>query len=322
MAKHALTISGRLVIAAIVLTVGLVDAARAEAPRVVASIAPVDSLVANVMAGVGEPRLLIRGFGSPHAYQLRPSEAADLARADVVFWIGAGLETVLARPLSALAEQARIVTLGEHPGLTRWPARTSGAWATVGEEDDHANDHTDDHTGHGLTDQHLWLAPTNASVMVRAIADALVEIDPANQQTYQDNAARTIHRIDTLASTIDRQLTPLRHVPYVVLHDAFQYFERSFGLNAVGAVSVSPDRPPSARRLHDLRIRIRQLDAACAFSEPQMSSALIETLIEGTAMKRDVLDPLGATVPSGPGAYFAMMAANADALARCLSTAK
>jgi len=311
-------IFARFAFAVFVVAAGFANLARAEPPRVVASIAPVHSLVANVMAGIGAPALLIRGFGSPHAYQLRPSEAADLANADVVFWIGRDLETVLGRPLAALAEHARIVALGDIDGMERWPARAGGSWAGGVE----GHDHTDNHSEHGPLDQHMWLSPTNASAMVFAVGKTLMEIDPANAAAYRANTDNTVRRIQMQAQEIEQQLAPIRSVPFVVMHDAYQYLERSFGLNAVGAVSLSPDRPPSARRLSDLRERIRVLDAACAFSEPQMAPALLETMIEGIPIKRGILDPLGATLSPGPDAYFAMMTANAAALLRCLSSAK
>ena len=284
--------------------------AAAEPPRVVASIAPIHSLVANVMAGIGEPRLLVRGFASPHAYQLKPSEAADLARAGAVFWVGPDLETVLAKPLAALAGRATVVALGESERLTLWPAREGGAWG----------DHDDGHDDHGGIDPHVWLAPANAAATVDLIADTLAGLNPDNAAAYRENAARTTARIERLAAAIESTLAPVRDAPYVVLHDAFQYFERSFNLTAIGAISVSPDRPPSARRLSDLRRHMHALEAVCAFSEPQIPAGLVDTLIADSGMKRDVLDPLGATLPPGPDAYFAMMTANADALARCLST--
>ena len=76
----------------------------AAAPEVVASVAPIHSLVAAVMAGVGEPKLLVPPGASPHAYSLRPSEARALAGADIVFRVGPGLETFLDKPLAALVE--------------------------------------------------------------------------------------------------------------------------------------------------------------------------------------------------------------------------
>ena len=309
----------RFGLAAVGLWFGLAGSSYADAPRVVASISPVHSLVAMVMAGVGEPRLLIRGFGSPHSYQLRPSEASDLAQADVIFWIGESLESVLVRPLSAVPEQLRIITLSENADMVVWPARAGGVWISAEPGAGGDNAHSVDHADHGPLDPHLWLAPSNASAIVRAVAETLAEIDAANAPTYRANAARTVRRIEAMAAKIDAQVAPIRHLPFVVMHDSFQYLERYFGLKAVGAVSVSPDRPPSARRLSDLRATIRRLDAACVFSEPQMQAALVETVVEGTAMRQDILDPLGAAIPPGPEAYFAMMKANSEALVRCLS---
>ena len=81
-------------------------AARAEAPDVVVSIKPIHSLVAAIMQGVGEPGLIVEGAASPHTYSLKPSNAAALQDADVVFWVGHGLEAFLEKPLESL---------GHHP---------------------------------------------------------------------------------------------------------------------------------------------------------------------------------------------------------------
>ena len=101
--------------------------------RVVASIKPVHSLVSAVMAGVGEPHLIIRGHSSPHTFTMRPSDAAALEDADVVFMIGDTMETALAGPVEVLAGNARVVRLADAPGLVRRPLREGGAF----EEHDH-----------------------------------------------------------------------------------------------------------------------------------------------------------------------------------------
>ena len=89
------------------------QAAAGPAPRVVVSVLPVHSLAAGVMAGVGAPRLLIRGAASPHDASLRPSDARALSAADLVIWVGPGLETFLSKPLGALAGRARVIALAE-----------------------------------------------------------------------------------------------------------------------------------------------------------------------------------------------------------------
>src|SRR5919106_6675550 len=88
------------------------DSAGADpAPAVVVSIKPIHALVAGVMAGVATPELLIEGAGSPHSYALRPSQAQALEEADVVFWVGEGLEAFLEKPLAALSGNAKVVEL-------------------------------------------------------------------------------------------------------------------------------------------------------------------------------------------------------------------
>ena len=77
--------------------------AQAEAPKVIASIKPVHSLVSSVMAGVGEPALLVAGSASPHTYAMKPSDAAALQDADIVFWVGDAMETFLVKPIGSMA---------------------------------------------------------------------------------------------------------------------------------------------------------------------------------------------------------------------------
>ena len=78
------------------------SAAGHAAPKVVASIKPVHSLVASVMQGIGEPQLIIEGAGSPHTYSLRPSQARALQDADLIFWIGHELEAFLEKPVETI----------------------------------------------------------------------------------------------------------------------------------------------------------------------------------------------------------------------------
>ena len=124
----------------------------AHALDVVASIKPVHSLVAGVMEGVGEPGLLVRGAGSPHTYSLRPSEAAMLEGADVVFWVGPDLEMFLSGALDTLASNATVVKLSEADGLTRLEYREGGPFeAHTHDHDDH-EDHGHGHDEHGHDD--------------------------------------------------------------------------------------------------------------------------------------------------------------------------
>ena len=117
---------------------------------------------------------------------------------------------------------------------------------------------------------------------------------------------------------LSERLSPLTGRSFVVFHDAYQYFEKRFGLDAAGSVTVSPDLAPSVKRISALRAKIGQLKAACVFAEPQFEPRLIATITENTTAKRGVLDPLGASIPAGAGHYTALLRKMAADFAECL----
>ena len=314
------------IVAILILALG--GAGAAADLKVVASIKPIHSLVAGVMEGVGTPTLLIEGAASPHSYTLRPSDARALARADVVFWIGEGLETLLGKPLTALARDALVVELADSPGLTLLAPRAGGAWAghdepgaaysaEVGYEG--GPDDGDDH-GRAGYDGHLWLDPENAERLVARMAEALSSRDPAHAAAYRRNAEALAARLDALDAELTATLAPVKDVPYLVFHDAYQYFESRYGLAAVGSVTVAPDRAPGARRLTEIRARIVEAGVRCVFREPQFRPAAVETAVEGTPARVGEVDDLGATLAAGPELYFRLMRSLAGAMRDCLGT--
>jgi zinc transport system substrate-binding protein len=289
--------------------------------RVVASIAPVHSLAAGVMRGVGTPKLIVRGYGSPHTYQMRPSDAASLQAADLILWIGEPLETFLQKPLRTLPAQARVVALiVETPGLELLPIRAATNRDTSDGHDVSRSTTPDyDIRSSATVDPHIWLDPRNARRLVAQIARELSTLDPENGIRYRANAAALDGSLDELDQELGRQLTPVRDIPFVVFHDAFQYFERRYNLRALGAVETSPERLPGARRLQELRQQIVRHGARCIFHEPQFEPPLIKVIAQGTGARLAILDPLGMQLQSGPEAYLEMMRANARALVECLT---
>jgi zinc transport system substrate-binding protein len=301
-----------LLAAVLVAMLGAARPARAaDAPLVVASIQPVHALAAAVMAGVGTPALLVHGGGSPHAYSLRPSDARALDAAQVVFWVGPGLELFLRKPLGALAGRARVEALAEAPGVARLPQREGGLWGQ------HADAHAGE--GHAAYNPHVWLDPRNAQAMTARMAEVLAQADPSHAATYRANAARLRGRLAALEAELAQRLAPLRGRPYLVFHDAYAYLEARYGLEAVGAIAVTPEQAPGARRVSELRAHIRSSGAVCVFAEPQFQPRLLATLLEGTPARGGVLDPLGAALSPGPELYFALMRGLADSLAGCLA---
>lgn len=300
---------------------------RAQEFSVVVTIKPVHSLVAAIMDGTGSPRLLIDGTGSPHTFTLKPTDAKSINAADVFIRVSETLEPFTARIVKSLPKKVAVVSLAAAPGLTLHDMREGGTFEThahepkKGKAGAHGHAHGHDRAGAAAdeTDGHIWLDPANAKVIAAHVAEILAARQPAHAERYKANAAALSVRLDALDAELKVQLASFAGRPYLVFHDAYQYLERRYGLTPVGAVTVSSDVPPSAKRLTELRRKITNLKAVCVFAEPQFAPKVIDTIVEGLPARRGVLDPLGAAIPAAPGQYFVMMRAMSSAIRECLA---
>lgn len=292
----------------------------AAAPRVVVTIKPIHALVSGIMKGVGEPTLLVEGSASPHTFTLRPSAARAVNDADIFVRVSDGVEPFTVRLADALPATVQLVTLDQTPGLTFRDQRDGLTFESHthahGAHDRHA---TAESSQTHRRDGHIWLDPENAKTIVGELASILARRDPANAAKYAANAAQVVAGIDSLSADISREMRPLAGRPFVVFHDAYQYFEKRFGLDAVGSITVSPNAKPSAKRLTELRHKISSLDVVCVFAEPMFQPKLVAAVTEGTGARAGTLDPEGTTVAAGPDAYLVLMRKLAANLTSCLS---
>lgn len=317
-----------------------------ESPKVVVSISPLHNLVSGIMEGAGEPTLLLPANASPHSHSLRPSDRRMLESADLLIWVGPELEGFLQRTVQTLPDSVRNVSLLHDAGLMLLPGREGGIWEYHHHDHDHGGDHDHDHGhthdhGHagakapdqqqGLTldqesdlvqttgiDAHVWLDPRNAAAMVRHVAAMLIEVDPGRENLYLANRDRILDRLARLDQELQQRMAPLGTHPFIVFHDAYQYFERRYGLSPAGSVTLDPSRAPGAQRIREIRQRIVQEQAICVFREPQFEPRIVQTLIEGTSARTGVLDPIGASLPAGESSYYALLENLAHELESCL----
>lgn len=280
---------------------------RAEVPRVVADIAPVRALVAEVMAGLGEPELLTRPGVSPHEVSLRPSQARALQDADLVVWIGPALEPWLEKPLAVAAGGAVLMELLGTGGTILLDYRGDPGEAPAG------GGHSE--SGGAGTDPHAWLDPRNAVVWLGGIAERLAALDPENGDRYRANAAAARRRIQALDAEIAGQLADAP--AYVAYHDGLQYFERRYGLKLAGTVAPGDATDPGPARLAELRRGIRDSGVTCVLSEPQLNPGLLETAIEGTGIAIRTVDLLGSGIDEGPEFYDRLLREIAATFADC-----
>ena len=298
--------------------------------QVVTSIKPIHSLASMLMDGIGAPKLIVDGSNSPHNFTLKPSHAKMLQNADLVFWVGEDVETFLEKPLGTVATKAKKIELMEISQIKKLKFREKNIFE--GHHDDHGEKKHDDHGhkkhddhgekkhddhghAHGEHDPHIWLDPLNAKVILNVMAKNMKMMDKKNSSKYDANLKKANTNIDSLVSEINKNIN--KNAKYVVFHDAYQYFEKRFGLKTLGALTVNTDVLPGAEQLKDIRKVIKKENAKCIFSEPQFNPKIIKAIAKDTNIKTGVLDPLGADLKNNKNLYFKLLKNLSNSLRKC-----
>ena len=299
--------------------------------KVVASIKPIHSLASYLMDGIAKPDLIVDGYSSPHGFALKPSHAKMLQNADIIFWVGEDLENFLVKPLNSIAKKAEKIELMKIKGLEKLKFRERNIFDDHEGHDDHGHDEDghkeddhdehghdedghkeddhdehghDDHEGHahGEYDPHIWLDPVNAKVILNEMVEHLIENDEKNASTYKKNLKKAQKDLDKLLKKVKSDLN--KDFKSIVFHDAYQYFEKRFDVNVLGAFTVNTDVMPGAEQLAEIREIIEHDKVSCIFSEPQFNPDIINAVAKDMDIQTGVLDPLGATLDPGKDLYF------------------
>ncbi len=287
--------------------------------KVVTSIKPIHSLASYLMDGVGKPDLIVDGYASPHGFALKPSHAKMLQDANIIFWVGEDLENFLGKPLKSIAKKAEKIELIKIKGLNKLEFRERNIFEGHDDHKEHGHKkdkhgHKEDKHGHkedkhdhhehahGEHDPHIWLDPMNAKIILSEMAEHLIENDQENASKYKANLKKAHKDLDKLTKKVKSELN--KDFKSIVFHDAYQYFEKRFGVNVLGAFTVNTDILPGAEQLSEIREVIEHEKVSCVFSEPQFNPDIIKAVAKDTNIKTGVIDPLGATLNPGKTLYF------------------
>ena len=278
----------------------------------------------------GKPDLIVDGYASPHGFAMKPSHAKMLQNADLIFWVGEDLESFLEKPLNSIAKKAEKIELMEIKGLNKLEFRERNIFEG---HDDHGHDehkkedehkehghkedkHDDHHEhAHGEHDPHIWLDPMNAKVILKEMAEHLIENDQENASTYKANLKKALKDLDKLTKKVKSELN--KDFKSIVFHDAYQYFEKRFDVNVLGAFTVNTDVLPGAEQLSEIREIIEHDKVSCVFSEPQFNPDIINAVAKDMNIKTGVLDPLGATLTPGKTLYFDLISNMSKSFKSC-----
>ncbi|MFQ3361631.1 MAG: zinc transport system substrate-binding protein [Alphaproteobacteria bacterium] len=318
-----------------------------EKISIITSVKPLHSIVDAIATNSDQVELLVTTNQSPHDYQLKPSQLKAMQNANIIFYFDDNFETFMSSAFDILPPKVRKSSIIEKANLNLLQYRESGAWdkhlhegddghddhdAHKDEDDDghdaHKDEHDDGHDDHDAhkdehdddVNLHVWLDPENAKSIVNYVVKELTFINPKNHEIYEENGKRYIEKLNNLDAELKISLSGLQDKPFIVFHDAYQYFERAFNLNAVGSISLRDDiHSVSPNRIKEIKDKIKKTNAECVFREPQFSDRLINTIAEKADIKVGTLDPLGASLQNDKGLYFTLMRELADNFKKCLT---
>lgn len=277
--------------------------------RIIVSIKPLHSIILNV---VDEEKvdLLLDGSLSPHDYKLKPSDMKKLENADLIFYVDAySLETFLARPLKAIDKKIKKISIISNNNLELLQTREGGIW----EKEQSGHDHS-----HGEYDPHVWLDSENVIKITKQVVKELSKINPSKKNKYKKNAQSFIKKVNINKIKMNEELMPIASRSFIVFHDAYQYYEKEFGLNGAGSISINPEISPSPKRINEIRSKIKRDNVQCVFKEPQFPSKIVQTIIKNTNTKEGLLDPLGSNLKPGKDLYLNLINNLSKNLKKCL----
>ena len=270
---------------------------------VVASVKPLQLIAAAITDGVSAPQLLIPANQSPHNFSLRPSDVRHLAQADVVMWVGPGLETYLASMFAQESRQDRLLEAAALPGIKLLDLT------------DHAHAHSaDEHY-----DPHLWLSTANGRVIARSLHDKLVAIDSVHADQYSANLHQFEISLAQLEVGLERQFEPLQAAQFAVFHNGTQYFEDQVGIEHRFVLVPDHEIQPGIRHLLALRAQLADQPLSCLFEDINSNTATVDTVFQDNPVSRIMLDPLGDAVTLGKVGYLQLIQTMASAIQQCLS---
>jgi len=319
-----------------------------KAPFVSVDIAPLHSLVSQVMEGVDQPSLLIPAEASPHEYELRPSQAQALSDADVVFWMGEEFTPWLEKALDNVADSSEKIAMLDLEETITYKFREGADFEEHKHHDEHEEGeheegeheegehedekheaeerhedgeeehHEDEHHAHEGVDPHAWLDPKNAIIWVKEIERVLSKLDTENASIYKKNAKKSISKLKKLIKKTNKEIKKLGQPKFIVFHDAYLYYEKRFNLSASGSISVGDAEDPSPARISEIQDIVNKGEINCVFTEPQYNSGIVKNIFAGTSVVNiGVMDPLGASIEPGSQHYSKLIQALTKSLSQC-----
>ena len=257
------------------------------------TVRPLQLIAESIVGESGTVTSIVGRQDSPHQFVLTPSDRLAIASADLLIWIGPELEVYLADFLNDESRSGSIITVLENPALTI-------------------------HKINDEIDAHFWLNSDNGIALAKEIKDRLIEIDQAQAAQYQSRFESFVAEIETTNRDLTERFST-SHNNYLVYHNAYQYFERQFGLQHSVALLADPETQPGIQHILRTRELVENSMPNCLLVEPESSMELVTTLTDGMDIRTVSVDHLGYDVLPSDNPYRQLLLQVAESFESCIN---
>jgi zinc transport system substrate-binding protein len=286
-------------------------AANAWALKVCSSIKPLHGIVSAIAADNTSELILDNAYVDLHHYALKPSDVLKIKQCEVIFIISKDFESFADKLNKIANKNSQIVELAANKNIKILKTREKNIYS---QEEDPDEEHEHEHHHHGIYDYHIWLNIDNAKIMAKDIALHLTNLDPANKKIYEHNLENFLEQLSKLDAELTTNLRPVASAPYIVFHDAYQYFEEKYQLNGIGAISLNFSHPLSLHTMAEIKKIVATNKVRCIFKEPNLSNKLVEKIATNVKIQTINAEWIEATTD----AYLLLMRNLATDMIDCL----
>lgn len=273
-------------------TIPVADSNESKALKIVTTFPPLYAHVANIADSNDVITNLVSPGTSVHTRQPKPSDILAMENADIIVTNGLWLEEFLAWYLDTLTKKWVLIV-----DTSVWVDTITYEEEDEHKEDEHKEDEheEDEHHHHEWSDPHIWLDPNNAQIQVEHILTSLSQLDPNQKRVYTEQASAYTDELIELDMTIKERLNEQRTQPFIVFHDAYQYFLQAYGLESmqIGLVQEFHWDSPSQKQLAELMKTIADNWVKTIYTEPQFNPSIVQRLEEETDVTSTEIDPIG-----------------------------
>jgi len=237
----------------------------------------------NIVGQEANVTNLIPPGASIHTWEPRPSDAKTIATTDLIIKNGLQLEEFLT-DLTNGANNPKLQIIDTSKGTNKYSPEAVQGFGEMVEENNHSG-----------IDPHIWLSINNAKLQVQNIAAAVIAADPDHEAIYRQNTQDYLAKLDRTFQQIQTELSTVKPQPFIVFHDAYQYFLRDYQLSTYQVASIQPfpGKEPNPAYLQNLTELIKTHKIKVIFTEPQFTSQITELLKTEFSIMTLTIDPIG-----------------------------